>query len=235
MNKPYFKRAISGQKPSASEHNKLRDVVAGVAGSSSPHAYFDSTGLHTRRMPVSQYAGTTIFVVYSTSTGDGVYVCYMQTLLDAEWDGTGGNAKFDDLDAVEVEVLNLSEAYPEGSYFAALSAGDLLAAWQIRDDGGTYRWVGIPFIMRPVNETFNVPRSAKLTAVGTITLSAKLLDSAGAVVGDAVTVYPREHLGTNLLNADVWPDLFVNDYIVMIKERDNTWYFIGVFDDSTVC
>ena len=183
-----------------------------------------------------QRGGTRIFEVQSAATGDGIYNCYEQILDATEWSDTAGDAKFDDKNTDSIEVLNLDESYPEATYYAALAAGDLLLAWQVRDDNGNLRWIGVPFIKRPVNETFGVPRSAKINAVGASTYTVKLLDSAGSVVGSNITVYLREHLGTNSLSGfNVWPDVRVNDYIWIVKERDNKFYFIGVVDDATDC
>ncbi len=232
-----FKYYRKGEMPTAVEFNRLVRLVVGMARSLYIQGFSDSTGFHTRRTP--DFDGSEdirIFAVQSEATGDGVYTCYEQTLDATEWDDTAGDAKFDDLDAEDVEVLNLDEAYPESTYYASLSAGDLLSAWQMMDDEGTLRWIGTPFIKRPINETFGVTRSAKINTVGTTTLTCKLLDSAGAVIGGDITVKFREHLGTNSLSAfTVWPDLRVNDYVLVAKDRDNVWYFYGTVDDTTDC
>lgn len=230
-----FKVYRKGEMPTAIEFNRLVKLVSGMAHSLHVQGFSDSTGFHTRRIPGPSELNIKIFAVQDEATGDSVYNCFEQTLDATEWEDTDGDAKFDDLDAEEVEVLNLDEAYPEDTYYAALSAGDLLSSWQMMDDEGTLRWVGTPIIKRPVNETFNVPRSARITAVGEDTLTAKLLDSDGAVIGDGLTVEFREHLGVQHLHDAVWPDFAINDYIIMMKGRDNKWYFIGTFDDTTVC
>lgn len=180
---------------------------------------------------------TRIFKVQSEATGDGIYNCYKQVLRGTEWDDTDGDAKFDDdVGAGSDEVLNLEEAYPEAIYYPALAAGDLLMASQTLDDESNYRWIGLPIIKRPVNETFGITRSAKISVVDPATLTAKLLDADGSVVGNDITVYPREHLGTNSLSSgSVWPGFFANDFILVVRERDNKWYFYGTVDDTTVC
>lgn len=53
MNKPTFKEAKPGQRPSASEHNKLTSLIAAVANSLHIQGYADSSGFHTRRSPTS--------------------------------------------------------------------------------------------------------------------------------------------------------------------------------------
>ncbi len=194
------------------------------------------TARSVRHLQAVGSSDSRIFEVQSEATGDGIYNCYEQILDATEWSDTSGDPKFDDENTDSVEVLNLDEAYPESTYYAALAGGDLLLAWQVSDDEGNLRWIGVPFIKRPVNETFAVPRSAKINAVSPTTFTAKLLDSDGIVVGSNITVYLREHLGANRLNDfEVWPDLRVNDYVWVVKERDNKYYFIGVVDDATDC
>lgn len=66
--------------------------------------------------------------------------------------------------------------------------------------------------------------------------SCKLLDSDGNETGDAISVYPRTHLGTNNFNAAVWPDLAAADNLSAYRDLDGKWYFNGiVFDDTTTC
>lgn len=176
-----------------------------------------------------------MFVVQSEGTGDGIYNCYEQKLLNAEWSDTAGDSKFANKNTTSVEVLNLGEYAPHGTYVAALIAGDLLMSWQLIDNVGIIRWVGAPFnepvIGRPVG------RRAKIQTggVGTSTLSCKLLNPAGTEVGDAITVYPVEHLGTNALSGEVWPDLAAADIISIFKDLNGTWYTTFVFDDTTEC
>lgn len=65
----------------------------------------------------------------------------------------------------------------------------------------------------------------------------KLLDKNGEVIGDAIEVYPRTHIGAtpNPYNGDVWPDLNANDVLAVYKDLDGKWYFPFVFDDTTEC
>jgi len=74
-------------------------------------------------------------------------------------------------------------------------------------------------------------RRAKIISVGTSTLTCKLLDSVGSVTGDNITVNPVEHLGSNNLSGNVWPDLATNDIISIFKDKDNSWYTTFIFDD----
>jgi hypothetical protein len=105
-------------------------------------------GTLTRPFSGNKVAGSAIkiYKVVSNATGDGVYNCYEQKLLNAEWEDVGGAAKFDDKDAspVSVEVLNLQENSPAAAAQHNLSAGDTLSAWKMTDDDGTSRIVGIP-------------------------------------------------------------------------------------------
>jgi len=174
-----------------------------------------------------------IFEVQSVATGDGVYNCYEQTLDATEWEDTDGDSKIDDLNETSIEVLNLAEFDPEATYIAHLAAGDLIAAWQMTDDEGTKRWIGVPF--RQVNA--DRVRRAKIQTggVGASTLTVKLLGSDGLETGDNITVYPIEHLGINDLSGDVWPDLVATDIISCFKDVNGVYYTTFVFDDKTVC
>lgn len=86
-----------------------------------------------------------MFVVQSAGSGNGIYDCYEQGLLNAEWHDTDGDSKFANKNTQSVEVLNLGEYNPHSTYVAALVAGDLLMSWQLIDSAGTIRWVGAPF------------------------------------------------------------------------------------------
>jgi len=146
MDKKPFTHFRKGQRLSASEYNRLTDIASGLVRSLHTLGFADSTGFHTRRQPVPSLSTyIKIFAVQSEAAGDGVYDCYEQTLDATEWDDTAGDPKFDDLDAVEVEVLNLAEFNPEAEYVAHLAAGDLIVAWQKTDDEGNKRWIGVPF------------------------------------------------------------------------------------------
>jgi len=92
-----------------------------------------------------------IFKVQSEAAGDGVYICFVQKLLSAEWDGVAGNPKLSDKNETPVEVLNLHEYAPEAGQHN-LPTGTLLEAWQMTDDEGTLRWVGKVIIPWPVCE-----------------------------------------------------------------------------------
>lgn len=143
-----FKRLQAGRdKVSAKEYNALVETVEQITRSLMSQGIVDSTGFHTRRSPGGSKGGTdiTIFEVQSAGSGDGLYNCYEQTLDATEWSDTAGDPKFDDKDTTSVEVLNLAEFDPEATYVAQLTANDLIAAWEMTDDEGTSRYIGVPF------------------------------------------------------------------------------------------
>lgn len=80
-------------------------------------------------------------------------------------------------------------------------------------------------------------RRAKIQGggVGTTTLTCKLVDDQGNEVGSTITVYPVEHLGTNNLSGDVWPDFAAADVISIFKDLNGTYYTTFIFDDRTTC
>ncbi|KKK82329.1 hypothetical protein LCGC14_2804480 [marine sediment metagenome] len=80
-------------------------------------------------------------------------------------------------------------------------------------------------------------RRAKVQSggVGTTTLTCKLLNDQDNEIGNTITVYPIEHLGTNNLSGDVWPDLAANDIISVFKDMNGTYYTTFIFDDTKVC
>jgi len=85
-----------------------------------------------------------IFEVQSEATGDGLYTCREEKLLSAKWANETGDDKFAEKNTDEYTVLNLMEHEPESEYVPHLAAGDLIKAFQIRDDEGELQWVGEP-------------------------------------------------------------------------------------------
>lgn len=80
-------------------------------------------------------------------------------------------------------------------------------------------------------------RRAKIQAggVGTTTLTCKLIDGNGNEIGSTLAVHPVEHLGSNDLNGDVWPDLAAGDYVPVFQDLNGSWYTTFVFDDTADC
>lgn len=237
MNKPIFKHFEKGDRPSAKEYNRLVDLVAGIANSLHIQGFFDSTGFHTRRTPAGVGVGIIhkIFEVQNaTANKDGIYDCYEQTLDATEWADTAGDPKFDDKDAIVIEVLNLAEFDPPGTYIAHLVVGDLLAAWKMKDDEGNTRWIGIPISSAHTCSVKIQVGGVPSNATGPFTC--KLLNQDGNETGAAIDVWPRTHLGTNDFDGDVWPTLAQGDDLAVYKDWDGKWYFSGcVFDDTTTC
>lgn len=91
-------------------------------------------------------------------------------------------------------------------------------------------------------------RRAKITAVGSTTLTAKLVGADGNVIttggdypdgepaGDGSwIIYPVEHLGTNNLSGDVYPKYAVDDYVAIFLDLDDKYYTVHPFDDTQDC
>lgn len=168
-----------------------------------------------------------IFVVQSEATGDGVYNCYEQTLDATEWADTAGDPKFDDKNATAIEVLNLAEFDPEATYVAHLAAGDLIAAWQMNDDEGNARWVGVPF--RQGAHGSGVRLAYCSEAAGADNTIAATLDH---TTGTAITV--TCHIsGGSALNAAI-RRLADNDIITVMK-IGATWHCTEGFQATENC
>jgi hypothetical protein len=92
-----------------------------------------------------RYLNIKIFEVESNATGSGIYNCYEQELLKNAWDNITGLIKIwqKDTPPVSVEVLNLEEYHPDSSQHD-LALLDIMFAWQVRDDKGIKRWIGLP-------------------------------------------------------------------------------------------
>ena len=226
-----FKHYIAGRdRVSASDLNARGDLLSKLARSLAANGIVDSTGILTRPIRRPPSAGTIsikIFEVQSEATGDGVYNCYEQTLDATEWDDTAGDNKFDDKDAVSVEVFNLAEYDPEATYVAHLAANDLIVAWQKVDDENTSRWIGLP--LRQANA--DRPRIAYCSeaAGADATITATLDHTTGA----AITVTCLIAQGGTALNEAV-PRLADND-MIMVSKIGATWHCLTTFMPSEDC
>jgi len=84
-------------------------------------------------------------------------------------------------------------------------------------------------------------RSAKIQAGGvpsnnTGPFTCKLIDSDGDETGDTISVYPREHLGSNNFDSgNVHPSYAAADIIPIYKDLDDEWYTQNVFEDTIDC
>lgn len=178
-----------------------------------------------------------VFKVISNATGDGVYNCYEQQIIDGEWTDTDGTDRFQNKDTtpVLVEVLNLNEADVEPDYARAMVAGDLMAAFESTDSAGNTRWLGI-FI----NELgVGVMRQADIQSVGAASFVCKLWNwtSGGgwALASSTITVSITFMLGSNDADGNVWPKFAAGDTINCYKELDGSWWWPGTMDDTEVC
>lgn len=172
-----------------------------------------------------------IFEVQSIATGYSIYNCYKQTLDATEWNDTTGDPKFDDKNTTQVEVLNLAEFDPEAEYEAQLVEGDLIAAWQMADDEGNQRWVGVPFQKSTTSsETGVIHNTYCKTDAGEGSTIVCYLDTDGT--GDEITVHCSISGGSDL-NAAI-RRLEDGDRIAVYK-IGSTWYAAEGFQASTDC
>jgi len=188
-----------------------------------------------RNMPTYSIGGgkVSIFEVQSAAAGDGVYNCYQQKLLDAEWADTAGDDRFAEKDAEpeEVEVLNLLENHVEGSYTRGLARYDRLQCWRWTDNEGTSRWVGVP--LTPHCRRFKCTESA--TGNDHITCNAILNDGSEAGEGDilfGIEVYCEIHNDTALNEAV--PRLVSGKYLEAQHIRGK-WICTTVFQGNEEC
>jgi len=78
-------------------------------------------------------------------------------------------------------------------------------------------------------------RRAKVKTVNSANYTCKLLDSAGAEVGDNITVTPIQHLGSNALTGDVWPNYAADHKLSCFLDVNGSWYTTFPFDDTGDC
>lgn len=149
----------------------------------------------------------------------GVYLCYKQ----ASW---GVFAP------PEYEVLNLLENYTTNTT-PALAAGDIISAWQITDDEGVKRWVGIPAVpcVRMVR-TAQAPIASPAINCNMIAADGETEITSG--LGSGITVYSKgcgpNAPGSCPLNG-VLPRLQNNSYAFAIN-LGGRCYFDTVFQES---
>lgn len=226
----YFKNVVAeGDRPSASEHNKIVNMLMEIIRSLHIEGILDSTGFHTRTvMPkttVESCPGLKVFRIFEEGTGDGIYNCYEQTLDATEWADTAGDNKFDGKDAVSVEVLNLAEFDPEATYVAHLAADDLILAWQKLDDEGSNRWIGVPF--RQANADRTRIAYCKDDAGEDDTIDCYLdQDDDGTVISVTCSI-----TGGSALDESI-PRLAIGDMIFVTK-IGATWYCTGTIFTTT--
>ncbi|MFQ5769756.1 MAG: hypothetical protein ACE5HX_04415 [bacterium] len=172
----------------------------------------------------------TIFEIQSAAAADGVYNCYKQKLLASGFEAGHGD-KFADFDTVAVEVLNLIENDTISEYERALALHDRMAAWEVKDDDGSFRWIGIPI-------TPSVRRAKTTQAAGNSTsIMCNLIENDGETeivsgLGSDITVYFSVTINGNLNEAV--PRLDAGDY-VFVQNISGRWWCVAVFQKSEDC
>ncbi|MGA1979453.1 MAG: hypothetical protein ABSG99_02655 [Sedimentisphaerales bacterium] len=167
-----------------------------------------------RRGGVSGGTNIKIFKVHENDTGDGVYKCYEQVIVDADWDLTNGAAKIWDKDEtpVAVKVLNLAEWNPSAGQHNLAINDVLIACWTV-DDEGKGRWVGVPAVgIGEIHRAFckgDAPGDTKITCY---------LDT--DETGTQIEVHCSISGGGNLNQAD--PHL-VDGLEISVRNDNGTW------------
>ena len=172
-----------------------------------------------------------VFEVQSAATGDGVYNCYQQTFDATEWDDTDGDDKFDDKDTTAIEVFNLLESNPDGTYKQMLAIGDRIRAWQLVDDEGNRRWAGVPItggFVRSAKTTQAAPADTKITA----NLIGQDGDEITSGLGANIDVYCDITGGANLQQA--LPYLANGQWISVYNQR-GMWKCTQLFQKWGIC
>jgi hypothetical protein len=128
------------------EINKFQNFkVHGANLSKTPSSYILNVKKNQISRPTTSTSGTSLYIyrIVSMAYGNGSYNCYKQKLDATDWNSNDTNKrdKLDDLNSDSVIVFNLAE---NGLVGQALAAGDLLIAWDMQDDEGTSRLVGVP-------------------------------------------------------------------------------------------
>ncbi len=190
-------------------------------------------------MPLTKGGGGTnikIFEVQSdrTDLGDGIYKCYEQKLIDAEWIGVEGNNKFEDAEETptEVEVFNLNESDVEADYSPALALYDLIAAWQIRDDEGNNRWVGVPLV-GPDREAIATEDAPAQTSITCNLILRNGAEAAEDELGYHIEVYAKLFGGGVTISACV-PEIFEDDPVHVINLQGK-WYCVWWYNAYVEC
>lgn len=141
MAKPFAKKTKFRDFLSASEWNRLTALVTSLVKSSGVNVIVDTTGVHTRKMPLISGSNVRIAAVDDEAAGGGYYTCFLQKVSNAKWntDTIGQLAN----DGAVITVLNLSEVPLSGDTDShILNSGTLMEVWEETDDAGTIRWVG---------------------------------------------------------------------------------------------
>lgn len=230
---PFRHLRANRDRVSASEYNRLVDLVAKMARSLFTQGLMDSTGFSTRRPVIPPSTDIRIVEVQNvTDLGDGVYNCYRQTLDATDWTDTAGADRFDDKDSTSVEVFNLLENHVESTYTRGLAKGDRMYAWQWPDDEGNSRWAGTP--LTPRARMFRTTEAA----TGNTQITCNVLLNGGSEASESadilynVEVYCRISGGSVLSSAI--PRL-ANDEYLEAEHIRGKWWCTTVFQTSEDC
>jgi len=172
-----------------------------------------------------------IFEVQSTATGDDVYNCYEQKIDATDWTSTGEVDKLVDKDSESVEVYNLLQNYIYSAGVEQLGIYDRLAAWQVTDDEGNDRWVGIPMLSgrtRLAITTEDAPASDEITC-NLLGYNGQEISS-GLGSGIEVVCYT---MGGAALNSAI-PRL-VDRTVIGVFNINGTWVCTNLFQTSEDC
>ncbi len=220
-------------KVSAKQYNKLVDLVGMLANSLLSDGII-AGGMILKRRVSGTGAGTEypikVFEVQTTATGDGIYHCHEEKLLNAEWETTDGDSHTAEKNTTDVFILNLLEIHCHATYAYALATGDRLAAWQWIDDADTIRWVGIP-----IGKAFDFVRlaGAQEDAQADALISVKLMNQDGTEIGAAFDVTCNIAQGGAALNTAI-PRIKEDD-ILTVANIGGTWYCTTLFMPSEDC
>jgi hypothetical protein len=222
------------KKITPDDYNKLIDRL-NILSKISSHSGIDSTvsslGVNVLQSQAGKGVTIRLYEVQSAATGDGLYTCYRQKIDATNWANEAGLDKLLDYDTTNVTVLNLNENDPvEGTYVAALATKDRIAAWQMSDDEGNLRWVGIPLVPHP--------RRARTTAAAgaATTIVCNLIDNEGneiaAGLGSGITVNCEVSPSGNI--NDALP-CFANDDYLFAEWIAGKWYYAAALGKVDIC
>ena len=159
-----------------------------------------------------------MFQVQSITAADGIYLCRKQTLA-------GGWGTY------EFEVLNLIENDTITAYTPMLAFEDRIAAWEMADENGAERWVGVPIVpsVRMARVTEASPNSQQITC-NLIANDGETEITSG--LGSAIEVFCKITEDVNL-NAAV-PRFKDNDYL-FVQNISGKWWCTQLFQASENC
>jgi len=217
---------------SASQYNKLVDLVSRTSNSLLSHGVISSEGFVTRRPTVIGGSTLKIFKVQTVATGDGVYNCERQKLDSSDWTDTTGARRYIDSGDAWVEVLNLLEMHVVSGYTRGLARSDLILAYKMIDDEAHSRWVGYP--LTPGPRMFRTTEAA--TANTQIICNA--LVSTGNEASESADILYNIEVNCRICNGSALnsaiPRLANDDYLLAEHIRGE-WWCTTVFQTSEDC